>query len=237
MWAKKAVQSKRFEYTKEKKWQGKLMTVRWEDEKLDGECFSWMTEWRAAPTHTIAGIMELNEQLLPTKLYNSRKTKTTDDPDARCRMCGKAQEYVAHVLLGCSVLAQTKYLSRHNAALKILFFELLKSYQLIEVIPPWYSPTQPKPSYENKQATVYWDVSVYADHIEVHANRVNLYTELATVIRLAFNVVFFFFSYLRVVQYCQLDSIGKKNISSIWRLENFWDAPPSRLFYLPFASH
>ena len=149
------------------------MTVRWEDEKLDGECFSWMTEWRAAPTHTIAGIMELYEQLLPTKLYNSRKTKTTDDPDARCRLCGKAQETVAHVLSGCSVLAQTKYLSRHNAALKILFFELLKSYQLIKVIPPWYSPTQPKPSYENEQATAYWDVPVYADHIEVHANRVD----------------------------------------------------------------
>ena len=31
--AKKAVQSKRFEDAKEKKWQGKLMTVRWEDKK------------------------------------------------------------------------------------------------------------------------------------------------------------------------------------------------------------
>ena len=90
VWAKKPVESKRFEDTKEKKWQGKLMTVRWEDEKLDGDCFSWMTEWRAAPTHTIAGIMELYEQLLPTKLYKSRKTKTTDDPSARCRLCGKA---------------------------------------------------------------------------------------------------------------------------------------------------
>ena len=84
------------------------MAVRWEDEKLDGECSSWMMEWRAAPTHTIAWIMELYEQLLPTKLYNSRKTKTTDDPDAGCRMCGKANESVGHVLSGCSVLAQTK---------------------------------------------------------------------------------------------------------------------------------
>ena len=33
-----------------------------------------------------------------------------------CRMCGKAPEYVAHVLAGCSSLAQTKYLERHNAA-------------------------------------------------------------------------------------------------------------------------
>ena len=41
------------------------------------------------------------------------------------------------------------------------------------MIPPWYSPTQPNPSYENEQATVHWDVPVYADHIEVHANRVD----------------------------------------------------------------
>ena len=40
------------------------------------------------------------------------------------------------------------------------------------MIPPRYSPTLPKLSYENEQATVYWDVPVYADHTEVPANRV-----------------------------------------------------------------
>ena len=86
-------------------------------------------------------------------------------------MCGKAQEFIAHVLSSCSALAQTKYLSRHNGALKILFFELLKDYQLIEAVPPWYSPTQPKPLYQNDQVTAYWDV--HADHTEVRANRVD----------------------------------------------------------------
>ena len=122
VWAKKAVQSKCFEDTKEKKWQGKLMTVRWEDETLDGECFSWMREWRAAPTHTIAGIMELYEQLLSTKLYNSRKTKTTDDPDARCRMCGKAQESVAHVLSGCVFWRKQSICRDTTQHSKYLFF-------------------------------------------------------------------------------------------------------------------
>ena len=46
-------------------------------------------------------------------------------------------------------LAQTKYLSRLNGALKILFFELLKDHQLIETVPPWYSLTQLKPLYQN----------------------------------------------------------------------------------------
>ena len=132
-----------------------------------------MSDWKTAPTHTIAGITELNEQLLPTKLFNVRKTKSSEESDVRCRMCGKAQESVAHVLAGCSALAQTKYLSRHNQALKILFFELLKDHQLIEAVPPWCSPTQPKPLYQNDQVAAYWDVPEYADHTEVRANRVD----------------------------------------------------------------
>ena len=109
------------------------------DKDLDGESFEWISDWKTAPTPTIAGISELYEQLLPTKLYNSRKTKLSEESDVRCRMCGKAQESIAHVLSSCSALAQTKYLSRLNRALKILFFELLKDYQLIEAVPPWYS--------------------------------------------------------------------------------------------------
>ena len=132
-----------------------------------------MSDWKTALTHTIAGITELYEQLLPTKLYNARKTKSSEESDVRCRMCEKAQESAAHVLSGCSALAQAKYLARHNRALKILFFELLKDHQLIEAVPPWYSPTQPKPPYRNDQVTAYWDVPVYADHTDLRANRVD----------------------------------------------------------------
>ena len=67
-------------------------------------------------------------------------------------------------------------MARHNAALKLLFLEFLKNYKLIEVMPPWYSPTQPKPFHENEQATVYRDVPVYADHTEVHANPIDART-------------------------------------------------------------
>ena len=70
---------------------------------------------------------ELYEQLLPTKLYTKEKTQTSTDGEVLCRLCtcGKVAERVAHALAGCSSLAQTKYLYRHNAALKILFFELV----------------------------------------------------------------------------------------------------------------
>ena len=74
---------------------------------------------------------------------------------------------------GCSALVQTLYLTRHNTALKILFFEMLKGYQLADTIPPWYSPVQPKPVYQDDQVTAYWDVPVFAEHLQVRAKIVD----------------------------------------------------------------
>ena len=137
----------------DQKWQGKITAARWGDQDLRlKECYTWLKGWKAAPTHTMAGIEELHQQLLPTKMYHQKKTGFNTTDDIMCRMCREKPECLAHVLAGCSVLAQTKYLSRHNAALKIPFFEMLKDMDLIESHPPSYSPVQPKPVYQNDRA-------------------------------------------------------------------------------------
>ena len=92
--------------------------------------------------------------------YN-RKTGTTGDE--KCRMCRKPTESVSHILAGCGALAQTTYLLRHNNALKILFFEVIRSLDLLSAVGPWYSKTQPKPIYENERAIAYWDIPLYAE--------------------------------------------------------------------------
>ena len=108
------------------KWQGKLTKSRWEDDSLKAEeCFACLHHWKTAPTHTIVGAHELYQQLLPTRIFYSRNTETTTTGDERCRLCGKGPESVQHILAGCSALAQTKYLERHNNVLEILFFEVL----------------------------------------------------------------------------------------------------------------
>ena len=140
---------------------------------LSKGCFDWMKEWKTCPSSTITGIHELYQQLLPTKLYHHNKTGTNPSSDVLCRMCGSGPERVPHILAGCSTLAKTKYIARHNAALNVLFFELLKDRNLITEIPPWYSPVQPKPMYENERAKPFWDVAVYAENTEVRANRID----------------------------------------------------------------
>ena len=102
-----------------------------------------------------------------------KKTGINTGPDVLCRMCGKGPESVPHILSGCSTLAQTKYLARHNSALKILFFEMLRDQNLVSKVPPWYSPVQPKPMYENERAKAFWDVPVYAESVMVKANRID----------------------------------------------------------------
>ena len=116
---------------------------------------------------------ELYEQLIPTKLHTKEKTQTSTDGEVLRRLCGKVAESAAHVLARCSSLAQTKYLYRHNAALKILFFELLREHGLIEEVPPWYSPVMPKPAYQNTTSEAFWDIPIYAEHNEVRANRID----------------------------------------------------------------
>ena len=98
VWIKKAQVKEHQEGTEEQKWQGKLTACRWLDEKLDLDCFAWLSQLKAAPSHTVAGIEELYQQLLPTKVYNNRKTGTRFSGDERCRLCGKEPESVSHIL-------------------------------------------------------------------------------------------------------------------------------------------
>lgn len=62
-------------------------------------------------------------------------------------------------------------MDRHNAALKVLFFEMLRDLKLADSVPPWYSRVEPKPMYEFTDAEAFWNVPVYAQHSFVHANR------------------------------------------------------------------
>ena len=74
-----------------------------------------------------------------------------------------------HILAVCCGLVQIKWLELHNNALKILFFEVLRSLE-----ERCYSRINRKPSiYENERATAYWDVPLYAESNLVTANRID----------------------------------------------------------------
>ena len=53
----------------------------------------------------VAGLQELYQQLLPTKVYHH--TGMSGNADQWCRMCGKTSESMGHILAGCSAITQT----------------------------------------------------------------------------------------------------------------------------------
>ena len=114
-------------------------------------------------------IPSLEYKSFTNNCYLPRFTTT----DEKCRLCGDSLENVQHILSGCSALAQTKYLQRHNNAFKILFFEVLRSLDLITKVEPWFSQVTPKPLYENEHATAFWDVPLFADTTQEKGNRID----------------------------------------------------------------
>ena len=151
-----------------------IITIINDDDLNVQGCFGWLKEWPSALTHTIAGMMELYEQMLPTRVYTTYKTRANPSDDTLCRLCGKTVESLEHVLAECLALAQSKYLARHNAVLKVLFFEMLRDLQLCEGVPPWYSPVAPNTLYESPDAQAFWDIPMFPEHNHVRSNRVDV---------------------------------------------------------------
>ena len=71
---KKSQEKQLEEMVRDQKWQGKLLRAdgRMKVSTKSG-CFAWLKEWRSCPSNVIAGMFEIYEQLLPTKLYHSQK--------------------------------------------------------------------------------------------------------------------------------------------------------------------
>ena len=81
-------------------------------------------------------MFELYEQLLPTQLYTINTTCVSDSSDSASRLCGTAPDSMARILSAYPALAQTKYLARHDAILKVLFFEIICDSGLIDTVAP-----------------------------------------------------------------------------------------------------
>ena len=83
----RTVTEKLQEEIESEQWHGRFLCARWQDEDLSmDECFAWLRKWPSAPTHTITGVLELYEQLTPTRVYTKIKTGNSQG-EITCRRC------------------------------------------------------------------------------------------------------------------------------------------------------
>ncbi len=105
----KRLEDKRIDAYKTKQQQSNLYREQ------EDECHLWLTQ-NLNPRKT-ASIMTMLEQMTETKAWNVTRGLIED---GRCRVCREQTESVEHLVAGCKVLANNKYLSRHNGVLMIM---------------------------------------------------------------------------------------------------------------------
>ena len=111
-------------------------------------------------------ILAAQDQCLLTRNYQANVLKNGANPN--CRICDKALETVDHLVSGCSVLAPSEYLNRHDRVGKYIHWKLCKHYG-IKTVKNWYEHN-PDPVTEIGDITILWDFSIHTDRT-IKANR------------------------------------------------------------------
>ena len=118
-------------------------------------------------------IVAAQDQSLPTKAYQHHVLKIHNDP--MCRICGKFEETIDHIVSGCPELAKTEYIARHDKVAAYIHWEICKKYGL-ETPSQWYKH-QPCVVAENEDITILWDMPIHTDR-EIKANRPDIVIRL-----------------------------------------------------------
>ncbi|XP_045474950.1 uncharacterized protein LOC123680878 [Harmonia axyridis] len=80
-------------------------------------------------------LMAIQDQVVPTRVY-ARHIMKIDTETTKCRLCNNAEESVQHLSSGCSSIAGTKYLSRHNNMGKVVHQLLCLKERLLQGFTP-----------------------------------------------------------------------------------------------------
>lgn len=88
--------------------------------------------------------------------------------DSKCRMCNTKEETISHILSGCTTLAATEYIHRHNKVASYVHWSICKELG-IDVSDKWYDH-EPQPVTNSQDCTVMWDHNVRTDRT-ISANR------------------------------------------------------------------
>ena len=104
-------------------------------------------------------IFAIQDQVVRTRAYE--KSILRSNVDDTCRMCGKEPETLMHLVSGCPTLAQTEYISRHDAVAKHIHWQLLRDRGNETCDHPWEH--QPQTITLANESTIYWNCNIMTD--------------------------------------------------------------------------
>ena len=132
------------------------------------ESYVWLTQWKGISVTTERKMFEALEQLTNTKYRRQQIYKDQSVDNDRCRLCNQNKETVRHVLSNCNELAKNSYITRHNNALKVLYWWVLHKYGLEEKVKEWSDREEPTPTRRIERAIVQWNVKILSNEYTKH---------------------------------------------------------------------
>lgn len=109
---------------------------------------------------TESTIIAAQDQALRTR--NLRKSVYGEDIDPSCRVCGAAEETVAHIVSECQKLAQKEYKEiRHDNVAKVIHWKLCEKWGF-ERSDKWYTH-KPEKVLESDECKILWDFPIQTD--------------------------------------------------------------------------
>ena len=111
-------------------------------------------------------LIAAQDQALATKNYLSHISKTISDD--LCRMCKSKPETIDHIVAGCSTIAATEYLERHNQVGRYIHWRICQTAG-ITTPDKWYQH-EPEAVIENDNICILWDFPIHTDRT-TRANR------------------------------------------------------------------
>ena len=110
-------------------------------------------------------IIAPQDQSLPTRWHQHNILKKAD-VDPKCRLWGRFDETIDHLISGCPELVKTEYFHRHNKAAAHMHWKICREFG-IEVKERWYEH-EPK-AVTGNSVTILWDILIHTDRtIPVH---------------------------------------------------------------------
>ena len=161
---KKEVTRKLSEQLTSASWQGVNFKTRQDDPDINmKQCFAWLSSWRNAPVQVINDFHSIYLQTVPTLTFQKSRGQS-QITSTICRLCGKGNESVKHLLSNCEKFANHAYKRRHDRVLQYIVFKFLHKNLMITDLPPWYTKICIKPRYEKDDIEVLWDIPEYSGY-------------------------------------------------------------------------
>ena len=166
---KKRKKNERKNNWKEKELHGQYL--RQTEEVAGPERWVWLKDGNLK-RETESLIISAQEQAIRTNVIKAKIDKT--QIDSKCRMCGKVDESISHVLNECSKLVQKEYKRRHDCVGKRVHWVVSKVCGF-KVKDKWYEH-EPEAVIVNDDYRILWDFSIETDHA-IEARRPDMIVE------------------------------------------------------------